>query len=341
MRDCERFHFGFTVRWSATWVPAGVLAAVAASQAISGLVPVQGSVPAAGVVGALEADTAPKIIAAAVRRARGPSGRLAGVRIRAAASGRHRPRMWRCGSVRLPAGGAGPAQGAGEPRRGRCGGDRGFDGAALLVPVRQGQVLDEITAALVNAGASVRSRLSSAATQGAIRHRRRPSGAGRPVNLPPRKRTNSSPGCRCRTNVPPHARRHGDPAYGRQSSAARRRQGLQESSERDAAGTEPRAVEAYRGVAGHLQDYPTAPPPTCARRSGRAFGLDPGRIDLRLRLDDLLTLLARAYLPTATRRSTPPTDSWSIDRDAGDRGEAWWSHPRPATLPTWMRSSPL
>jgi hypothetical protein len=34
--------------------------------------------------------------------------------------------------------------------------DRGFDGAALLIPVRQDRSLDDIIGALVNAGASVR-----------------------------------------------------------------------------------------------------------------------------------------------------------------------------------------
>ena len=54
MRDCERFHFGFTVPLVGHMGPAGVLAAIAAAPGDLGLVPVQGT---SGVWwAALEAD---------------------------------------------------------------------------------------------------------------------------------------------------------------------------------------------------------------------------------------------------------------------------------------------
>ncbi len=68
------------------------------------------------------------------------------------------------------------------------------------------------------------------------------------------------------------------------------------SSNETPLGPSPRAVEAYRGVAGHLQDYPDGAATELRSAIGRAFGLDPERIVCGFGSDDLLTLLARAYL---------------------------------------------
>ncbi len=68
------------------------------------------------------------------------------------------------------------------------------------------------------------------------------------------------------------------------------------SSNETPLGPSPRAVEAYRGVAGHLQDYPDGAATELRAAIGRAFGLDPERIVCGFGSDDLLTLLARAYL---------------------------------------------
>jgi hypothetical protein len=62
--------------------------------------------------------------------------------------------MW---SLRVAGWGAKPAQALASLAEAVVVPDRGFDGAALLVPVPQHQLLDKITAALVNAGVSVRS----------------------------------------------------------------------------------------------------------------------------------------------------------------------------------------
>ena len=63
MRDCERFHFGFTVPLVGHMGPAGVVAAVASTPSDLGLVPIQASASGGAWWAALEADTAPKIIA--------------------------------------------------------------------------------------------------------------------------------------------------------------------------------------------------------------------------------------------------------------------------------------
>ncbi len=68
------------------------------------------------------------------------------------------------------------------------------------------------------------------------------------------------------------------------------------SSNETPLGPSPRAVEAYQGVAGHLHDYPDGAAIDLREAIGNAFGLDPARIVCGFGSDDLLTLLARAYL---------------------------------------------
>ena len=68
------------------------------------------------------------------------------------------------------------------------------------------------------------------------------------------------------------------------------------SSNETPLGPSPRAVEAYREVAGHLADYPDGSATGLREAIGHAFGLDPDRIVCGAGSDDLLNLLARAYL---------------------------------------------
>jgi len=68
------------------------------------------------------------------------------------------------------------------------------------------------------------------------------------------------------------------------------------SSNESALGPSPRAIEAYRRVADHLEDYPDGAASELREAIGRAFGLDPERIVCGAGSDDLLNLLARAYL---------------------------------------------
>jgi len=56
------------------------------------------------------------------------------------------------------------------------------------------------------------------------------------------------------------------------------------------------AIAAYRAVGEHLQDYPDGSAAALREAIGSAFGLDPDRIVCGAGSDDLLNLLARAYL---------------------------------------------
>ena len=56
------------------------------------------------------------------------------------------------------------------------------------------------------------------------------------------------------------------------------------------------AIAAYRAVGEHLEDYPDGSASALREAIGEAFGLDPARIVCGAGSDDLLNLLARAYL---------------------------------------------
>jgi histidinol-phosphate aminotransferase len=68
------------------------------------------------------------------------------------------------------------------------------------------------------------------------------------------------------------------------------------SSNESPLGPGQKAVAAYRAVANQLQDYPDGSASDLREAIGRAFGLDPARIVCGAGSDDLLNLLARAYL---------------------------------------------
>jgi histidinol-phosphate aminotransferase len=68
------------------------------------------------------------------------------------------------------------------------------------------------------------------------------------------------------------------------------------SSNETPLGPSPHAIEAYRDVAAHLQDYPDGSASALREAIGKTFGLDPDRIVCGAGSDDLLNLLARAYL---------------------------------------------
>lgn len=68
------------------------------------------------------------------------------------------------------------------------------------------------------------------------------------------------------------------------------------SSNESPLGPSPKAVEAYRAVAAHLEDYPDGAASELREAIGKAYGLDPGRIVCGAGSDDLLNLIARAYL---------------------------------------------
>jgi histidinol-phosphate aminotransferase len=68
------------------------------------------------------------------------------------------------------------------------------------------------------------------------------------------------------------------------------------SSNETPLGPSPRAVAAYEEVGAHLEEYPDGSASDLREAIGRAFGLDPDRIVCGAGSDDLLNLLARAYL---------------------------------------------
>jgi histidinol-phosphate aminotransferase len=68
------------------------------------------------------------------------------------------------------------------------------------------------------------------------------------------------------------------------------------SSNETPLGPSPLAIEAYKKSAAHLEDYPDGAASALRDAIGRTFGLDPARIVCGAGSDDLLNLLARAYL---------------------------------------------
>ena len=68
------------------------------------------------------------------------------------------------------------------------------------------------------------------------------------------------------------------------------------SSNETPLGASPKAIEAYGTVGRHLEDYPDGASSELREAIGRAFGLDPNRIVCGAGSDDILNLLARAYL---------------------------------------------
>jgi histidinol-phosphate aminotransferase len=68
------------------------------------------------------------------------------------------------------------------------------------------------------------------------------------------------------------------------------------SSNESPLGPSPAAIAAYNEAGKHLEDYPDGSASELRDAIGRAFGLDPDRIVCGAGSDDLLNLLARAYL---------------------------------------------
>ena len=157
MRDSARFHFGFTVPFVPHMGAAGVVAAVSASKGDLGLVPATAVAGAGAWWNALEFDAAPKIIARLpfVERPDHPAALPVFVlsRVAADAMAMEAP-VW---SVRVSGWGATPAQALSMLADFIAAHDRAFDGAALLVTLPKGVSLEQISAALVKAGATVRS----------------------------------------------------------------------------------------------------------------------------------------------------------------------------------------
>jgi len=61
-------------------------------------------------------------------------------------------------------------------------------------------------------------------------------------------------------------------------------------------GPSPKAIAAFKDIAGHLHDYPDGAASALREAIGHAFGLDPERIVCGAGADELLNLIADAYL---------------------------------------------
>jgi histidinol-phosphate aminotransferase len=68
------------------------------------------------------------------------------------------------------------------------------------------------------------------------------------------------------------------------------------SSNETPLGPSPKAIAAYKAVAAHLEDYPDGASTALREAIGHAFGLDPDRIVCGAGSDDLINLVADAYL---------------------------------------------
>jgi chorismate mutase len=176
MRDTARFHFGFTVPFVAHLGAASVVEAVTESKGDLGLVPAFAIAGAGPWWAALEFASAPKVIARLpfVERADHPAAMPVFVISRVAADAMvtetevwsMRVAGWRAASVDAI---AGTADVIAVP-------DRAFDGAALLVSVKRGDI-DAVSKTLIGIGASIRSAalVGSHATRYTVPHRQHPS----------------------------------------------------------------------------------------------------------------------------------------------------------------------
>jgi chorismate mutase len=156
MRDCARFHFGFTVPFVPHLGAAAVVAAVSNSRGDLGLVPAFAPADAAAWWSALEFDTAPKIIARLpfLDRADHPASLPVFVVSRAAPDAMATEvEVW---SVRASGWSTAAAQAIGAIAEVIAIPDNAFDGAALLVSLPPGARIAAVTESLIAAGGTVR-----------------------------------------------------------------------------------------------------------------------------------------------------------------------------------------
>src|SRR5947207_9870459 len=87
-----------------------------------------------------------------------------------------------------------------------------------------------------------------------------------------------------------------DPYVPGKSSAPGTARVFKLSSNETPLGPSPNAIAAYRAVGEHPEDYPDGASTALREAIGRAFGLDPGRIVCGAGSDELINLIADAYL---------------------------------------------
>ena len=290
MRDSARFHFGFTVPYVSHFSAPAAVEAVAKSKGDLALV--SGHLePHAVVDRARGRGRAEDHRAAAVRRARRPSGRAAGVRGLARRRQRHgdRGRDVERAGVRLERRDRARAVAAGRDRRGagyrlRRRGAAGVD--CRLEQPRKDQGCPDRgrrLGALIGSRRQPCNALYGAPERGAKIARTAAARQSGVEDVPPRAESRHSRYCAL------HARQ--------EPGAGAGPQGVQAVGQRDA--VRPLA-EGDRGLQGsaadHLEDYPEGTSRVLREAIGRAFGLDPDRIICGAGSDEILNLLAHTYL---------------------------------------------
>ena len=212
-----------------------------------------------------------------------------------------------------------------------------FDGAALLVSVPRGQDRRRHRRRRCAAPASrCAAKPSSAATRPGIWSAPTARGRSRPGAERLRR---SLSNVRLASATAPRRARYPGLCAG-QEQRARRRQGLQAVVQRDAARPEPaRDRGLSRGRPTTSRTIRTARRATCARRSAAPSG-STRRASSAAPARTTCSICWRAPIsPTATRRSTPRTASWSIRSRRSAPARRRWSRRRRISPPTSMRSS--
>ena len=329
MRDSARFHFGFTVPFVAHMGASAVVAAVSTSKGDLGLVPAF-AVAVGRRRGGARSNSTPR-----PRSSRAcPSSSAPTIRPRCRCSCSHGspPTPWRrkppFGACACPAGAPGAAQALSALADFIAVPDRAFDGAALLITLPTGVTLEAISAALVKAGATVRSAalVGSHATRYTVgadkslngrnyRDDRHPTATAprrarhRPLRAGQEQRRPASPRC---SSCPP----------------TRRRWGRARARSRPIA----RPASTWRIIR-------TARPRRCARRSATCSG-SIRRASSAAPAPTICSICSRAPIsPTATRRSTPRTAFWSIRSRRWRPAPSPWSRRRRISPPTSTPSS--
>ena len=313
--------------------PRAVVAAVAASKGDLGLVPASNLAGAGAVVdGARGSDGAQDHCAAAVRRARGPSGFISLVR-RFAADRAGRGDQGRRDVER-------PCRGL------ECCGRARFDSPwPKFSQSRTASSMAPRCSLSLTPGHALRRSRRRHWSRPALRCAPRPSSAGtrpaiRSSHLFPiccaRKRTMSAS-----ERPVPKASVLEIAAYvpGR-SEAPGAAKVYKLSSNETPLGPSPKAIEAFRAASETLHYYPDGAHTALREAIARTFGLDPLRIVCGERLGRAFKL-DRAGVPRhrATRRSSRSTASSSIATRRSPRVESPSWRRRGITRPTWMRFS--
>ncbi len=179
MRDSARFHFGFTVPFVTHFGADAVVAAVAKSQGDLGLVPASAIAGLGAWWAALEGEAAPKIIARLPFVERPDHPAALPVFVVSKTSAEAMAAEVQVFSVRVAGWGAASAGAVANLAEVVAVPDRAFDGAALLISIPKGRSLQEATAAMIAAGASVRSTalVGSHATRYTVTGKSRPAPA--------------------------------------------------------------------------------------------------------------------------------------------------------------------